>query len=185
MYWASGIYDDVTNPGRKEIEYQRMVYATTDDFVTFTTPKVWQDEPPKGRIDSTVIKEGDVFYRFTKATINGCADIVQESSLSLTANLDKWSMLASCIGTNAGTEEVEGPSIFKTNPGDINGERYILIADEFGGDGYVPLESDDLASGQWVLSGSYNYPTAPRHGTIIPLTASELRGINEGYGMSK
>ncbi|CAG9975048.1 unnamed protein product [Clonostachys byssicola] len=185
VYWASGIYDDVTNPGRKEIEYQRMVYATTDDFVTFSTPKVWQDEPPKGRIDSTVIKEGDVFYRFTKATINGCADIVQESSLSLTANLDQWSMLASCIGTNAGTKEVEGPSIFKTNPGDINGERYILIADEFGGDGYVPLESDDLASGQWVLSGSYNYPTAPRHGTIIPLTASELRGINEAYGMSK
>lgn len=182
VYWASGIYDEATNPDRTVTEYQRMVYATTNDFVTFTEPKVWQDEPPSGRIDSTVIQEDDVFYRFTKATIDGCADIVQESSPSLTAGLGDWSRIASCIGKNAGTEEVEGPSIFKTNPGDVNGERYILIADEFGGSGYVPLEADDLKTGKWVLSQKYAYPVTPRHGTILPLTAVELSGIIDAYG---
>lgn len=182
VYWASGIYDDATNPGRETIEYQRLVYATTDDFVTFSEPVVWQDEPPKGRIDSTVIKEDGIYYRFTKATIDGCADIVQESSPSLTAGLDEWARIASCIGINAGTAEVEGPSIFKTNPGDVNGERYILIADEFGGDGYVPLESPDLTTGKWTLNDNYSYPITPRHGTILPLTAVELEAIDGAYG---
>lgn len=184
VYWASGIYDDATNPARETMEYQRMVYATTDDFVTFTEPQLWQDDPPKGRIDSTVIQEDGVYYRFTKATIDDCADIVQESSSSLTAGLGDWSRIASCIGINAGTEEVEGPSIFKTNAGDINGERYILLADEFGGSGYVPLESDDLKTGEWVLSQDYTYPVTPRHGTILALTAAELDGIIEAYGMA-
>lgn len=183
VYWASGIYDDATNPGRETIEYQRLVYATTDDFVTFSEPVVWQDEPPKGRIDSTIIREDGIYYRFTKATIDGCADSGQESSPSLTAGLDEWTRIASCIGINAGTAEVEGPSIFKTNPGDVNGERYILIADEFGGDGYVPLESDDLTAGEWTLNNNYSYPVTPRHGTIFPLTAIELEAIVEAYDL--
>lgn len=179
VYWASGIYDPADD--RKTLTYQRMVYATTDDFVTFTEPQVWQDEPPRGRIDSTVIAEDGLYYRFTKATIDGCADIVQESSPSLTAGLEDWNRIASCIGINAGTEEVEGPSIFKTNPADVNGERYILIADEFGGAGYVPLESDDLTTGEWVLSTNYSYPVTPRHGTILPVTAEELEAIISKY----
>ncbi|KAF5226985.1 hypothetical protein FAUST_12064 [Fusarium austroamericanum] len=181
VYWASSIYDNASNPDHDPIEYQRMVYATTDDFVTFSEPQVWQDDPPHGRIDSTVIKEGGVYYRFTKATVNGCADIVQESDASLTAGLNDWHMIASCIGKNAGTQEVEGPSIFKTNCGDINGPRYILLADEFGGNGYVPLESTDLASGQWTLRTDYSYPVSPRHGTIVPLTLEELEGIQKAF----
>ncbi|KAM5356851.1 hypothetical protein ACJ41O_003497 [Fusarium nematophilum] len=176
-----GIYYDETNPDREPIEYQRMVYATTDDFVTFSEPTVWQDEPPRGRIDSTVIKEDGLYYRFTKATVDGCADVVQESSNSLAAGLEDWKRVASCIGKNTGTEEVEGPSIFRTKCRDDNGSRYILLADEFGGDGYVRIESTDLASGHWTLSGNLSYPVSPRHGTIILLTSKELEGIKEAF----
>jgi hypothetical protein len=184
VYWASGIYNDTADPNRDTITYQRVVYATTDDFVTFSEPVVWQDDPPAGRIDSTVIRseQDGLYYRFTKATIDGCADIVQESSPSLTAGLEGWTRIASCIGTRAGTTEVEGPSIFKTNPGDVNGERYVLIVDEFSGKGYVPLESPDLTTGEWTLSHNYSYPITPRHGTIIPLTAAELEAIVKAYG---
>ncbi|KIL86134.1 hypothetical protein FAVG1_10530 [Fusarium avenaceum] len=181
VYWASGIYDNKENPNHDPIEYQRMVYATTNDFVTFSDPKVWQNDPPHGRIDSTVIKESGVYYRFTKATIDGCADIVEESSASLTADLKDWKRIASCIGKNAGTQEVEGPSIFKTNCQDVNGPRYILLADEFGGNGYVPLESNDLTRGKWTLRKDYKYPVSPRHGTIIPLTLQELEGIQKAF----
>ncbi|KXH66491.1 hypothetical protein CSAL01_13318, partial [Colletotrichum salicis] len=59
VYWASGIYNNTANPKHDPIEYQRMVYATTEDFQTFSKPKIWQDKSPKGRIDSTVIKEND------------------------------------------------------------------------------------------------------------------------------
>ncbi|KAF5002128.1 hypothetical protein FGRMN_611 [Fusarium graminum] len=181
VYWASGIYNDEENPNHDPIEYQRMVYATTDDFITFSEPKIWQDDPPNGRIDSTVIKEDGVYYRFTKATVDGCADITQESSALLTAGLDDWNLIASCIGKKAGTQDVEGPSIFKTNCQDVNGPRYILLADEFGGNGYVPLESTDLASGQWTLRKDHHYPESPRHGTIIPLTLKELQGIQKAF----
>ncbi|KAG6018035.1 hypothetical protein E4U43_007759 [Claviceps pusilla] len=182
VYWASAIYNDATDPDRNPIQYPRMVYATTDDFITFSQPQVWQDAGPDGRIDSTVIQEDGLFYRFTKATIHGCTDIVQETSPSLTADLQSWNLVASCIGKRAGTKDVEGPAIFKTNPDDVNGERYILLVDEFGGGGYVPLESDDLASGQWRLNRKYQYPTSPRHGTVLPLTAAELNRIREHFG---
>ena len=182
VYWASAIYNDATDPDRNPIQYARMVYATTDDFVTFSGPHIWQDARPNSRIDSTVIQEGDLYYRFTKATVNGCADIVQESSHSLTAGLQSWKLVASCIGKHAGTTDVEGPIILKTNPGDIHGERYILLVDEFGGKGYVPLESNNLASGQWRLNRNYRFPTSPRHGTILPLTGAELSRIKQHFG---
>jgi hypothetical protein len=181
VYWASGIYDDVNDPDRDPIQYPRMVYATTDDFVTFSEPVLWQDAPPEGRIDSTVIQDNGVFHRFTKATLDGCADIVQESSTSLTATLGDWTKVASCIGGNAGTSAVEGPCIFKTNPGDVNGERFILLTDEYGGGGYVPLESSSLTDPKWTLNRNFKYPTTPRHGTVIPLTGAELENIKSHY----
>ena len=42
-----------------------MMYATTRDFRTFSEPKVWID-PGYSVIDSTVIKHGGTYYRFTK-----------------------------------------------------------------------------------------------------------------------
>ncbi|KAJ0317430.1 hypothetical protein COL5a_011144 [Colletotrichum fioriniae] len=115
VYWALGIYNNTANPKHDPLEYQRMVYATTQDFQTSSEPKIWQGEPPRGRIDSTVIEEYDTYYRFTKATVDGSADVVQGKSSNLTAGLADWDRVASCIGTNAGTKEVEGPSIFKAN----------------------------------------------------------------------
>ncbi|KAJ1328260.1 arabinan endo-1,5-alpha-L-arabinosidase [Microdochium nivale] len=181
VYWASAIYDQATDPDHTAGQYQRLVYATTQDFVTFTPPQLWQDESPAGRIDSTVIKEGDLYYRFTKATISGCADIVQESSAELTAPLADWTRIKSCIGRDLGTAEVEGPSIFKTNPGDVRGERFILLVDEFGGQGYVPLETSNIASGAWSVQKDYNFPITPRHGTVFPITSAELAAIDAAW----
>ena len=66
--------------------YNRMLYATTRDFVTFSEPKIWQDRG-ESRIDSTVIREDGTYYRFTKdegGGGTGCSDIIQEKSDSLT-----------------------------------------------------------------------------------------------------
>jgi hypothetical protein len=47
---------------------------------------VWND-PGNSVIDSTVIKEGDSYYRFTKdeGQVSGCLDIMQEKSSDLLA----------------------------------------------------------------------------------------------------
>ncbi|KAJ4313759.1 hypothetical protein N0V94_006775 [Neodidymelliopsis sp. IMI 364377] len=178
VFWASSLYQE-TDKNHTGTTYHRMLYATTQDFVTFSEPQIWQDAG-MSRIDSTVIREGDVFYRFTKdegASGTGCADIIQEHSTSLRAILDSWTQDAACIGKNAGTSNVEGPTVFKSNPGDINGEKFYLFVDEYTGRGYIPLETADIAKPGWKVSKSYTLPKSPRHGTVIPVTAKELASL--------
>ncbi|KAI4635292.1 uncharacterized protein J4E87_000242 [Alternaria ethzedia] len=178
VFWASSLYAE-SDTDRTGATYHRMLYVTTRDFVTFSEPEIWQDAG-MSRIDTTVIKEADTFYRFTKdegGTGTNCSDIIQERSDSLLAPVQSWTQVATCIGRNAGTSSVEGPTVFKSNPGDVNGEKYYLFVDEYGGRGYIPLETADISNPDWKVSSSYKLPTSPRHGTVVPVTAKELAGL--------
>jgi beta-xylosidase len=178
VFWASSLYAE-NDPNHTGNSYHRMLYVTTRDFVTFSEPVVWQDDG-RARIDSTVIKEGDVYFRFTKdegASGTGCADIIQERSTSLRATLSSWTRVAACIGRNAGTSAVEGPTSFKANPNDVNGQKFYLFVDEYSGRGYIPLETPDIANPSWKVSASYKLPASPRHGTVVPVTAKELAAL--------
>ena len=64
VFWASKLYAE-NDPGHTGNTYNKMLYATTRDFVTFSEPQIWQDQG-MSRIDSTMIKAGDVYHRFTK-----------------------------------------------------------------------------------------------------------------------
>jgi beta-xylosidase len=185
VFWASKLYaaDDPNHTGSA---YNRMLYATTRDFVTFSEAKIWQDRG-ESRIDSTVIKENDTYYRFTKdegGGGTGCSDIIQEKSPTLTAvdlpGDPSWEFMAGCIGRDAGTSAVEGPTVFEANPGDTSGSPYYLFVDEYGGRGYIPLGTDDLENPDWQVAPSYKLPASPRHGTVIPVTAAELAALREG-----
>lgn len=180
VYWASKIYAE-NDPNHTGGTYNKMMYSTTRDFRTFTEAKVWND-PGNSVIDSTVIKEGDTYYRFTKdeGQVSGCLDIMQEKSSDLLAidvpatNPRNWTLMANCIGKKAGTGGVEGPTIFKSN----TEEKYYLFVDEFGGRGYIPLESTSLENPNWKLSTNYELPRAPRHGTVLPVTKTELERLH-------
>jgi hypothetical protein len=180
VYWASKIYAD-NDPNHTGGTHNKMMYATTRDFRTFSEAKVWND-PGNSVIDSTVIKEGDTYYRFTKdeGQVSGCLDIMQEKSNDLLAvdgpatSPRNWTLMANCIGKNAGTGGVEGPTVFKSN----TEEKYYLFVDEFGGRGYIPLESTSLENPDWKLSTNYELPRAPRHGTVLPVTKTELERLH-------
>ena len=77
VFWAQAMWQDTvnrTNPGN-----QQMWYTTTRDFRTFAPPAVWQDPYPQSRIDTTVIKVGDWYYRFTKNEAgNAGSDVFSE-----------------------------------------------------------------------------------------------------------
>jgi beta-xylosidase len=181
VFWASSLYED-SDTDRTGATYHRMLYVTTRDFVTFSEPEIWQDAG-MSRIDTTVIQEGSTFYRFTKdegGTGTNCSDIIQERSDSLLAPVQSWTQVAACIGRNAGTSSVEGPTVFKSNPGDVNGEKFYLFVDEYGGRGYIPLETADISKPDWKVSSAYKLPTSPRHGTVVPVTAQELAGLTAG-----
>lgn len=185
VFWASKLYAE-DDPGHTGSTYNRMLYATTRDFVTFSEAKIWQDRG-ESRIDSTVIKDDGHYYRFTKdegGGGTGCSDIIQETADELTAvdlpGNPAWTMQDSCIGKNAGTSAVEGPSIFRANPGDTTGSNYYLFVDEYGGRGYIPLGTDDLDQPDWKVPAVYDLPASPRHGTVIPVTQAELDSLREG-----
>ncbi|KAG5923009.1 hypothetical protein E4U42_005075 [Claviceps africana] len=182
VFWASSLYSQSTDPNHTGKSYHRMLYATTTDFVTFSKANIWQDTG-KARIDSTVLQQGDVYYRFTKdeGSSTGCVDIIEESSKNLTAPVPEWRQIATCIGKNAGTGAVEGPTAFKANPADVNGQKFYLFVDEYGGRGYIPLETQDIANPSWKVSSSYKLPAHPRHGTVLPITADELKRITSHY----
>jgi beta-xylosidase len=188
VFWASKLYaeSDTNHTGST---YQKMLYATTRDFRTFSKPKIWQDFGAS-RIDSTVLKDGATYHRFTKdeGGVTGCSDIIQEKSNDLLAVDDAsqpgwdihnpaWKIEDSCIGKKAGTKAVEGPTAFKANAGDTSGSKYYLFTDEYGGRGYIPLGTDNIDAPNWQVPASYKLPGSPRHGTVIPVTADELKRL--------
>ncbi|MFJ9003209.1 family 43 glycosylhydrolase [Streptomyces canus] len=178
VFWASKLYAD-DDPGHTGSTYNKMLYATTKDFRTFSAPKVW-DDPGYSVIDSTVVKYKDTYYRYTKDerdpnSSSPCAKFITgEKSSSLTST--KYDLVADCIGSGA-MDRGEGPTVFKSN----TEKKWYLFIDEYGGRGYVPFETTDLDSGTWTPSTNYQLPASPRHGTVLPVTQKEYDRLLAAY----
>ena len=156
-----------------------MVYTTTRDFRTFTPPKVWKD-PGYSVIDSTVIKNGDTYYRFTKDERSPsqapCGKLVLAEKSATVLNRS-YSFIADCLGKNT-ISQGEGPLVFKSN----TDERWYLFIDEYGGRGYVPFTTTDLNTRQWSPVTGYTMPGRPRHGTVLPITQAEYDRLLQRWG---
>ncbi|MEU9733564.1 family 43 glycosylhydrolase [Streptomyces sp. NPDC048002] len=170
VHWASRLYAE-DDPGHTGASYNRMLYATTRDFRTFTEPVVWHD-PGHSVIDSTVVEHRGTYYRFTKderepgSGAPGSKFITCEKSGELTST--SWELVADRIGAGA-MERGEGPTVFRSNTED----RWYLFIDEYGGRGHLPFETDDLDSGRWTPCADHRLPANPRHGSVLPLTREE------------
>ncbi|WP_405578611.1 family 43 glycosylhydrolase [Streptomyces sp. NBC_01092] len=176
VFWASKLYDNEAHSGDT---YNRMMYATTRDFHTFSEPKVWIDRG-YSVIDSTVIQHDGTYFRLSKDERNNSSStpnskfIFEEKSDAL---LDpSWDAVAEGIGKGA-MNAAEGPLVFKSNTED----KWYAFLDEFGGRGYLPFETTDLASGTWTPSTGYDLPAKPRHGTVLPVTQAEYDRLLRAY----
>jgi hypothetical protein len=178
VFWASKLYA-ANDPGHTGNTHNRMLYATTTDFRTFSAPRVWID-PGYSVIDSTVIEHNGWYYRFTKDERSAgpnapCGKfITEERSTSLRDT--SYDLVADCIGSGA-ISRGEGPTVFKSN----TENRWYQFIDEFGGRGYVPFQTTDLASGRWQPVANYALPASPRHGTVLPVTSAELARVRAAY----
>ncbi|MFI1505481.1 family 43 glycosylhydrolase [Streptomyces sp. NPDC020597] len=176
VFWASKLYD---NPSHSGDTYNRMMYATTRDFYTFSEPKVWIDRG-YSVIDSTVIQHDGTYFRLSKDERNNSSStpnskfVFEEKSDSL-LNLS-WTAVAEGIGKGA-MNAAEGPLVFKSN----TEEKWYAFLDEFGGRGYIPFETKDLAKGDWTPSTGYDLPSKPRHGTVLPVTQAEYDRLLRAY----
>ena len=152
VFFSSRMYNDkehtdpVKNSTTGNSSYAQVRYAITRDFVNFTAPQKWQDTG-YARIDSTVMKIGEYYYRFTKNEQSGAAgdyittgkSIFLERSKHLTAPTTKadpnqdpetgWQLLEQNL------LPFEGPEVVKLNKDDpVNtkdDDGYILLSDNF------------------------------------------------------
>jgi hypothetical protein len=170
VFWASALYAE-DDPEHRGDSYQRMLYATTRDFRTFSQAKVWLD-PGHAVIDSTVIEHDGWIHRFTKdereqgPAAPHAKFVAQDKARSVLAA--DYRPVAEGLGEGT-VSHCEGPIVFKAN----RDERWYLFVDEFGGRGYLPFESTDLDSGVWTPCADYAMPGNPCHGSVLPLTRSE------------
>lgn len=178
VFWASNLYPGTDASARTAVTYNRMMYATTDDFVTFSEPQVWSDVKRGtglGLIDSTVAEQDGTYYRFTKDEAS--MTIREEKSTDLLATItgslpgtsgaaDQWTLVKDKVATGLPNGEPggtftsgEGPNIFPANPGDVNGFDWYLFIDQpsyhGGPNHYIPFGSADIADGSsWKPLGA-------------------------------
>lgn len=177
VYWSSKTPDD--NYGK-----QRVYYAKTRDFYSFTEPQVFI-EKDESSIDTTIIydEEENMYYRYTKNEGGNTNElgaktktIFAEKSSTL---LGEWTLIASeSLNQN---QWVEGPTIFKYNSQDAPDGKWCLLVDQFGGIGYYPLVTDDLSSGVFETATASRMPSRARHGTPIPVTEEEYQAVMEKW----
>ena len=182
VFWAQAMWNDPVN--RTGAGNQQMWYTTTRDFRTFAPPAVWQNPAPQSRIDTTVIKVGDVYYRFTKNEAgNAASDVFSEKNLNLRdTNINNWTPVAPSIGrqTWVSNQGYEGPLVFKANPGDTAcPEQFYFWADRYtNGGGYQLSCSPDIEAPKWAAkTPRFTNTGTVRHGTVTPLALREWNKI--------
>lgn len=178
VFWASKLFADETHTGDA---HQKIMYSKTRDFHVFTEAQEYIDFG-YSIIDTTMISHKGKIYRFTKderdnQPVSPYGKMIFQESLGSVFDPD-YQMIKEGVGSVKG---VEGPTVFKSN----TEEKWYLFVDEFGGRGYVPLETTDLDSGVWNISPKYDLPNSPRHGTVIPITKTEYDAINAKYLLSR
>lgn len=190
VYWSSRLFLDDAHT-QEDGNGPQILMATTRDFVTFTPAEPYIKsgdidglrKTNAGLIDTTILERDGVYYRFTKGTEETACrpDIVAEKGTDLRApsSSGKWTKFDTCLSANAGLPETEGPSAFRSNPGDINGDRNYVLVDWYGGGGYIPLYTESLVEGEvdWKVPASYSLPPSPRHGVAFGITRAERDAV--------
>ena len=155
LFFASRLYDDVDHTSGEG--HAQMFAVLTRDFVTFTAPPASWQNTGHARIDSTVQKIGEYYYRFTKNEAGGAADglergkdIFLERSKVLTAPTSAsdwdadpestWQLVDTAMTTPVTGHAGEGPQILALNEGDPNdtsdGNGYVFLVDNYSAGGY-------------------------------------------------
>lgn len=169
IFWASMVREEGEAKPKQKIYCSR-----TKDFINFTKAKKYI-ERENDVIDTTMIREKDVYYRFSKDETT--KNIILEKSNSLATETFKdmaSQVLKELIG-------VEGPAVFKFNDRD----EWCLMVDQFAaGKGYLPLITDDLSSGEFRVLNSDEYDLGnnkKRHGSILNITEDEYNSLIEKW----
>ena len=149
----------------------------TPDFKTFSPAESYVSLG----MDNTIALDNDagLYYMISK---NGPGELIQQN---VAESLEgPWTKVSEEIGSGQ-VAAGEGGLIFQNNadPSKVrlswwdsggacstNSAQWHLWIDNYTtGGGYVPLETGDIASGQWTPSEGFTLPEGPRHGYVVAM----------------
>ncbi len=170
VFWASKTRGD-------NFAKHRIWAAHTKDFRTFGEPFVYIEKPTTV-IDTTIVRDGDTYYRFTKDEKHKAITLEHSKDLMRGwRGVDDFS-----LGHLTG---YEGPTCFRLKPDDDGKPGpWCLLLDWYAeGRGYQPYVSDDILGGQFAERTRMSFPFQPvRHGTVIPISAEEMARLGKKWG---
>ncbi|WP_433810923.1 family 43 glycosylhydrolase [Flavobacterium johnsoniae] len=148
-------------------------YANADFTALESAPKLLFVPKSKGAcIDGDIILKDGVYHLFYK-TESETAGIKTAVTNDLTSG--NWTENDNYLQQTK--EKVEGSSIFKLN----NSDEYILMYDLYSKGKYQFTKTKDLENFT-VIDQDVSMDFKPRHGTILPITRSELKRITAKWG---
>ena len=169
MFWASMVKED-----GEEKAKQRIYCAFTEDFINFTKAMKYI-EAETHVIDTTMIRNGEYYYRFSK---NETTKVIQADRGKNLLNGPFEKMECGELDKIHG---VEGPEIYKMNDSD----KWCLIVDRFATQGgYMPLIADNLEQGNFKIISDADYDMGKnkkRHGGVINITGAEMERLMKAY----
>jgi len=173
VYWASTSKGD-------NYKKQRIWAARTKDFRSFGKPFMYL-EKPNHVIDIDIVRDGGTYYRFAKD--DKLKSVSMASSKSLAGPWQEMPQFTAGTGKN-----FEGPICFRLNPGaGAETPQWCLLLDNVsdrigaGAFGYMPFVTNDLSTGQFQPSKEFVFPYPMRHGSVLPITATELARLKAAY----
>ncbi|MDO5396842.1 MAG: glycoside hydrolase [bacterium] len=169
VFWASKIADD-------NYSTQRMYRSYTKDFVTFTEPEIYIDGGNISNIDTTIISDKGVYYRFTKNESKASVTMMASTSIDKGwKDVETYTINGAAGNTVTG---YEGPTIYKMNGED----RWTLLLDYYSrNQGYKPFVTSDITKGEFTSASDFNMDMTYRHGTVMPITKAEYDRLVEAY----
>lgn len=148
-------------------------YANKDFTALESAPKLlFVPKSERACIDGDIIEKDGVYHLFYK-TEGGKAGIKVATTTDLTSG--KWVENDNYLQQTQ--DGVEGSSVFKLN----NSDDYILMYDVYTKGKYQFTKTKDLENFT-VIDNDISMDFNPRHGTILPITRSELKRLMAKWG---
>ena len=168
VFWASTTKSDA-------FAKHRIWGARTKDFKTFGKPFIYI-EKPNTVIDTTIVRDGGKYYRFTKD--EKFKAITMESSDKI---MGPWTDLPGF--SLAQMKGYEGPECYQVAAAAAGQPAtWCLILDYYSkGQGYQPYVTTDLAKGQFTAGQGFTFPFHFRHGSIQPLSQTEYEKVEKAW----
>ncbi|MGN1116288.1 MAG: immunoglobulin-like domain-containing protein, partial [Candidatus Ornithomonoglobus sp.] len=172
VFWASKVSDD-------GYTVQRIYRSYTTDFKTFTEPELYIDGGNVSNIDTTIVSDKGVYYRFTKNESKSSVTMMKATSLD-----GPWTDVSTyTINDTAGNTVTgyEGPAIYKLNGTD----SWCLLLDYYSkSQGYKPFTTTDISKGVFTSAADFSFDATYRHGTVMTITTEEYNKLIEAYPLA-